>query len=111
MSQIELDMALYVVQVLKKNIYNNIMIKFGGVSMNKVALVTGASSGIGSATAKELARSGFTVYAAARRVDRMEDLKQDGIKPISMDLTNDESMINCVETILKQIGELLLLII
>ncbi len=39
----------------------------------RVALVTGASSGIGEATAVELADAGITVYAAARRVERMAE--------------------------------------
>jgi NADP-dependent 3-hydroxy acid dehydrogenase YdfG len=38
---------------------------------SKIALVTGASSGIGAATALQLKSLGHTVYAAARRVDRM----------------------------------------
>ena len=74
--------------------------------MNKVALVTGASSGIGMSTAKELAQSGFIVYAAARRIDRMEELTADGIRPVSLDLTNEESMIKCVDRILKETGRI-----
>ena len=38
---------------------------------SQVVLVTGASSGIGEATAKTLLESGFTVYVAARRVERL----------------------------------------
>ncbi|HMD12255.1 MAG TPA: SDR family NAD(P)-dependent oxidoreductase, partial [Marmoricola sp.] len=41
----------------------------------KVALVTGGSSGIGASAAAELQDKGFTVYAVARRVDRMADLQ------------------------------------
>ena len=44
--------------------------------MSKIALVTGASSGIGAITARELSKAGFIVYAAARRVNKMEDLKK-----------------------------------
>ena len=78
--------------------------------MNKIALVTGASSGIGAMTARELSKAGFTVYAAARCVDKMEELKKDGIRPISLDLTKEESMVNCVETILKETGRIDVLI-
>ena len=60
--------------------------------MKKVALVTGASSGIGRMAAQELKAAGFQVYAAARRVDRMEALKAEGIKPVSLDLTVDDSI-------------------
>ncbi|MCS7934122.1 oxidoreductase [Pseudomonas aeruginosa] len=58
----------------------------------KVALVTGASSGIGEATALKLKTLGYTVYAAARRVDRMRSLANSGIHVLSMDVTNDASM-------------------
>lgn len=78
--------------------------------MNKVALVTGASSGIGSMTAKSLAGAGFIVYGAARRVDKMEELKKEGIRPIFLDLTKEESMVKCVETIHNEVGRIDVLI-
>ena len=43
--------------------------------MKKVALVTGASSGIGKATAKQLLSDGLIVYVAARRIEKMKDLE------------------------------------
>ena len=78
--------------------------------MNKVALVTGASSGIGAMTAKSLAGTGFIVYGAARRVDKMEELKKVGIRPIFLDLTKEESMVKCVETIHNEVGRIDILI-
>ncbi|MFD0663136.1 SDR family NAD(P)-dependent oxidoreductase [Thermocatellispora tengchongensis] len=47
----------------------------------KVCLVTGASSGIGHATALELLRGGHIVYGAARRVHRMAAIGQAGVTP------------------------------
>ena len=70
--------------------------------MKIVALVTDASSGIGRMVAQELKAAGFQVYAAARRVDRMEDLKAEGIKPVSLDLTVDDSIRACVDEVLRR---------
>jgi NAD(P)-dependent dehydrogenase (short-subunit alcohol dehydrogenase family) len=58
----------------------------------KTALVTGASSGIGEATALKLQGLGYTVYGAARRADRMQDLAAEGIRPLAMDVTDEASM-------------------
>ncbi|KIA72895.1 short chain dehydrogenase [Arthrobacter sp. MWB30] len=61
-----------------------------------IALVTGASTGIGFATALALAGAGFTVYAGARRVDMMEPLKDHGITVLSLDVTSEDSMMSAV---------------
>ena len=60
----------------------------------KIAVVTGASSGIGRATALALADSGFTVIAAARRIDRLEELAQSNPAIIAkeLDVTSDASV-------------------
>lgn len=59
-----------------------------------LAVVTGASSGIGAATAKLLADSGFQVIAAARRIDRLAELaKQDAnIEAHQLDVTDPKSV-------------------
>ncbi len=56
---------------------------------SKVALVTGASSGIGEATALKLLAQGYTVYAAARRVERMRSQADAGVHVLAMDVTED----------------------
>ena len=74
--------------------------------MKKVALVTGASSGIGKMIAHELQDAGFQVYAAARRVDHMNDLKGEGVVPVSLDLTKDDSICACVRQVLTAEGQI-----
>jgi NAD(P)-dependent dehydrogenase (short-subunit alcohol dehydrogenase family) len=71
-----------------------------------VALVTGGSSGIGEATALKLQELGYTTYAAARRVQRMEHLTASGIRPLAMDVTDDESMQSAVQHILAEAGRI-----
>ena len=74
--------------------------------MTKVILVTGASSGIGFDAAEAFARQGHRVYAAARRVERMEPLKALGVVPLRMDVTDDSSMEAGVRTILEAEGRI-----
>lgn len=71
-----------------------------------VALVTGASSGIGEATAIKLNELGYTVYAAARRVERMNHLADVGIRPIAMDVANEQSMQAGIDRILAETGRI-----
>lgn len=66
----------------------------------KIILITGGSSGIGYDSAMALAKHGHKVYAAARRTEMMEPLKEYGIVPLSLDVTNDNSMQECVKAVL-----------
>ena len=77
---------------------------------NKVILLTGASSGIGYDTAVALAQQGHKVYAAARRVDRMKPLRQYGIVPLKMDVTDEASMKAGVKALLDAEGRIDVLI-
>ncbi|MBF6172921.1 SDR family NAD(P)-dependent oxidoreductase [Nocardia blacklockiae] len=59
----------------------------------RTAVVTGASSGIGEATARELARQGFHVYVGARRVDRLRELAEEiGGTALPLDVTDEASV-------------------
>ena len=68
-------------------------------SLAKVALVTGASSGIGKETGKRLLREGFVVYTAARRIEKMEDLRELGAIPLKMDITVEADIIAAISQI------------
>lgn len=79
---------------------------------SKVILITGASSGIGSATAQHLAAQGNTVILGARRTERLEELVSaitaDGGSAHStfLDVTNLQSLTECVDTIVAEHGRL-----
>jgi NAD(P)-dependent dehydrogenase (short-subunit alcohol dehydrogenase family) len=73
------------------------------VSPKPIALVTGASTGIGRASAEALARVGFTVFGTSRRPVK------DGPRQVSMltcDVTDDASVNSLVSTVLSQTGRI-----
>jgi NAD(P)-dependent dehydrogenase (short-subunit alcohol dehydrogenase family) len=72
----------------------------------KVCLVTGASSGIGLATALELLRAGHTVYGAARRVHKMDAIRAAGGHVVAMDARDDEDLDRAVATVLGEQGRI-----
>lgn len=68
--------------------------------MTKTAVVTGASSGIGAATARRLAAEGYTVWCVARRTERIEALAQEiGGRWLGVDVTQDDDIAKLVEHI------------
>ena len=78
--------------------------------MNKVALVTGASSGIGLETTLALLKKGFTVYGAARRLSLMTEIQENGGNILYLDLTDDDSIQSCVKKIAEKEGRIDVLI-
>ena len=75
-------------------------------STSRVALVTGASSGIGLATAEALLRAGWTVYGGARRVDKMAPVEAAGGTALALDVTDDALMQAFVQTVLDREGRI-----
>jgi short-subunit dehydrogenase len=75
-------------------------------STAKVALVTGASSGIGADAALRLNEAGYTVYGAARRTERMSALEDAGVKILSLDVTDDHSIKTALKTIMDESGRI-----
>lgn len=76
----------------------------------KVALITGASSGIGESAAVLLHNAGFKVYGAARRVEKMKSLEEKGISIISLDISDEDSIVKCVNSITEKEGSIDVLI-
>ncbi|MGG4128817.1 oxidoreductase [Paenibacillus illinoisensis] len=72
----------------------------------KVVLVTGASAGIGKATVELLLQEGFIVYGAARRIEQMKDIESKGARIIAMDVTDETSMSNGVNRIIREQGRI-----
>lgn len=76
----------------------------------KVILITGASSGMGHEAAKELAQEGHVVYGGARRIEKMQDLAQYGVRPIRLDVTDENACKQAVDEIIKEQGRIDVLI-
>jgi NAD(P)-dependent dehydrogenase (short-subunit alcohol dehydrogenase family) len=70
----------------------------------KVAVVTGASSGIGRETVLSLIKAGYQVHAGARRLDAMRELENAGAYLHHVDLTNSENIDAFVTEVLKLSG-------
>jgi short-subunit dehydrogenase len=71
--------------------------------MSQTILVTGASSGIGQATARLLAERGFTVFGTARKPDAA---KRETFTMLALDVRSDESVRACVEQVMAKAGRL-----
>ena len=83
--------------------------------MPSVAVVTGASSGIGLAATRSLAAAGWSVIATARRPGMADPLREladevPGVELRTLDVTSDESVVSCIDSILKDRGGIDLLV-
>lgn len=71
---------------------------------SKAVLITGCSSGIGEATARRLAKAGWTVYATARRPESIAHLQAEGCRTLALDVTEEESMQRAVDEVVQAEG-------
>ncbi|BCI55319.1 short-chain dehydrogenase [Mycolicibacterium litorale] len=92
------------------------MPRFDPLPDRRPALVAGASSGIGAATAVELAAHGFPVALGARRVEKCQELvdriRADGGEAIAvhLDVTDPDSVKGCVEQTTSELGDIEVLV-
>jgi len=76
---------------------------------SKIAIVTGASSGIGEVTAEQLARAGYKVYGSSRRGAQGQSGKR-AFQMLALDVTSDESVAAAVNEVLRLEGRIDLLV-
>ncbi len=76
----------------------------------RIALVTGASSGIGKATAELLANNNFYVFALARRMDRLEQMRSENIEPNRLDVTDSAAIKALIDHVMTTKGRIDLLV-
>jgi NAD(P)-dependent dehydrogenase (short-subunit alcohol dehydrogenase family) len=76
---------------------------------SKIAIVTGASSGIGEITAEQLARAGYKVYGTSRRGAQGQSGKR-AFQMLALDVTSDESVAAAVNEVLRLEGRIDLLV-
>lgn len=72
------------------------------MNSKKVILVTGASSGMGKDAALQLIKEGHTVYGAARRVEKMQDLIAAGGHALEMDVTDEAQVVAAVKKVVAE---------
>jgi NAD(P)-dependent dehydrogenase (short-subunit alcohol dehydrogenase family) len=72
--------------------------------ISKAILISGCSTGIGRATATQLARDGWTVYASARRLETIADLSALGCRTLALDVCDEASIRTAVETVEREHG-------
>lgn len=85
------------------------------MSSKKTALITGASSGIGLATARELAKEGFSLLLCGRRLDRLEQLKAElsvltAVHVLCFDVRNKKEVAEAIQSIPQDFSQIDVLI-
>lgn len=80
------------------------------VDKQRAVLITGCSTGIGRATAARLTRHGWNVYATARRTESIKDLAELGANVLALDVTDEQSMRDAVDTVTAEAGAVSVLV-
>ena len=78
--------------------------------MQKTILITGCSSGIGAALAREFGKRGHRVYATARRAEALAALEAEGIRGLALDVNDDSSIARAFDIVSREAGHLDLLV-
>ena len=74
--------------------------------MSKTILITGCSSGIGAAMAREFRQRGHRVFATARRRESLAALEAEGIDGLELDVNDDEAIGGAIEAVARHAGRL-----
>src|SRR2546429_8813330 len=82
----------------------------GAKNVTQVAVITGASSGIGAATAIALGRHGYKVVVGARRIERLERVAGEDGLALRLDVTDEQSVKEFVRDLAKRFGHIDVLI-
>jgi NAD(P)-dependent dehydrogenase (short-subunit alcohol dehydrogenase family) len=78
--------------------------------MQKTILITGCSSGIGAALAREFRKKGHRVYATARRPESLALLEAEGVHALALDVNDDASVAGVFDAVAREAGQLDLLV-
>jgi NAD(P)-dependent dehydrogenase (short-subunit alcohol dehydrogenase family) len=73
---------------------------------NSTVLISGCSSGIGLALAREFASRGCRVFATARKPEVIEHLKKEGMEIAALDVTDQKSIDGCVAGVIAKAGKI-----
>lgn len=69
------------------------------VEVREIVVVTGASSGIGAATARELSKRGYHVLAGVRRQEDADAIRAANLEPVMLDITNDADVVRLLKRV------------
>ena len=77
---------------------------------NQIVVITGCSSGIGRALAREFKKQGYQTYATARRPESLDQLKTEGFQILQLDVTDQQSIQNAINVVIEREGRLDMLV-